>query len=381
MRRSARTLVFVVALAIAGSATANSLFDLGQAIHSEPLGVNLAVMARLQRPLRILEGHSRNPETYTVAFMGDSTVIAYPEGQTVHERLRQAVTPTWPGPGRLWVESLSSVGMTPAGFFLVQDEINAAKPDIVIVTANLALILDPLPVSLKRPELAGWTGGARIYDALVAQDFYKFGVTADRLLLYKLFVTCGRTSEWNVHAQQQARLGHLRETVESAVAQKTGWTGEVSQRFQRMVRNRTDILLPGEPERYNQAGAKERMGHIMAGIGPDHWVMEVLRAVLENFADAGTAAVLYVPPLNVDHLQSVGAYDSDGLQRSIQTLEQIALDTGAEFADLHDLLPDAAFRDHAGHLTHAPPHDGPALVAEALASYVLAQARNVARTR
>lgn len=366
---------------MAGSVTVNSLFDLGEAIHSEPLGVNLAVMAALPRPLRILHGHSRNPETYTVAFMGDSTVIAYPEGQTVHERLREAITPKWAGPGRLWVESLSSLGMTPAGFFLVQDEINAAKPDIVIVTANLALIRDPLPASLKRPELAGWTGGARIYDALVALDLYQFGVTADRLLLYKLFVTSGRTSEWTVHTQQQARLGHLRKTAESAVAERTGWTGEVSRRFQRMMRNRTDILLPGEPERFNQAGAKKALGDLMAGIAPNHWVMEVLRAVLENFADTGTAAILYVPPINVEHLQSIGAYDSDGLQRSLQTLEQIALETGAEFADLHNLLPDAAFRDPGGHLTHAPPYDGPALVAEALAPYVLAQARNVARSR
>ena len=107
----------------------------------------------------------------------------------------------------------------------------------------------------------------------------------------------------------------------------------------------------------------------------------MLRAVLENFADAGTAAVLYVPPINVEHLQSVDAYDSDGLQRSLQTLEQIALETGAEFADLHDLLPDAAFRDHGGHFTHDPPYDGPVLVAEALAPYVLVQARSIARAR
>jgi len=109
--------------------------------------------------------------------------------------------------------------------------------------------------------------------------------------------------------------------------------------------------------------------------------MQVIDALLRDFAAVGTATVLYVPPITVEHLQRVGVYDERGLGRTIATLENIARAAGAEFADLHDLLPDAAFRDNGGHFTHDPPYDGPVLVAEALAPYVLVQARAVAQTR
>jgi hypothetical protein len=381
MRHAARTTVFILTLAVAAATTANGMFALGHAVHTERIGMNLMVMFAIPLSLRTLEAHSHNPTTYTVAFMGDSTVISYPEGQTVDAHLQETADSMWPGPGRIHVESLSSLGMSPGSFYLIQDEVAASRPDIAIVTANLGMIRDPFPPHLKQPGLAGWVSVDRFYDTLVRLDLHKFGVTTDRLLIYKLFVTAKRAGNWMIQTQHQARLGHLRKAVESAVAEKTGWTGETTSYHERFRRNRDKLILRTEPDRLNEVGAKRRTRELMAGIDEDHWTVEVLQAILEEFADAGTSTVLYVPPINVEHLRSVGVYDEAGLTHSLETLERIATKTGAEFADLHDLLPDVAFRDTGGHFTHAAPFDGPALVAEALTPYVLLQARALAQAR
>ncbi len=382
MRRLIRSIAFVLTLVAAFAASSTGLFALGSAIHSERLSMNLTMMIfGLPRPLQRLRAHSLNPDTFTIAFMGDSTVIAYPEGQTIHERLESVLIPQWLGPGRISVESLSSLGMTPAGFFLIQDKITEARPDVAIVTANLTLIRDSLPPNLHRPELAGWVRSHRLYDALIGLGLHKFGVTADRLFLYKSIVSAGWAGIWMAQLAGQAHLGHLREVVEEAVAEKTGWTAQQDHTRQRDLRRGTESLLPRTPPRLTRIGAQRMVGEPMAGIDADQWAIRILRAILEEFARTGRATVLYVPPINIDHLKSVGVYDEAGLAKSLATLERIAYETDAEFADLHDLLPDAAFRDTGAHLTYAPGYDGPTIVAEALAPYVMIQTRAVAQNR
>ena len=228
MRRAVRTVGFVLAFAAAGITTVNGLFALGHMAHPERLATKLMVMFAMPSYLKILRAHSLDPDTYSVAFMGDSTVVSYPKGQTVDARLQEALVSQWPGPGRVQVQSVSSLGMAPAGFFLVQDEINSAKPDIAIVTANLGWLRDPFPPRFQRPELAGWVKAERIYDTLVTLDLHKFGVTADRLLLYKLFVSTKHVGEWMLQVNHQAYLGYLREADACrCVLPGTVHTGEV----------------------------------------------------------------------------------------------------------------------------------------------------------
>jgi hypothetical protein len=299
----------------------------------------------------------------------------------VDARLQEKLLQDWVGPGRIHVESLSSFGLTPPAFFLLQDEITIAGPDIVVVTVNLSSIRDPMPEVVKIPELAGWVATSRFYETLAGLDMFKFGVTADRLLLYKMFVVAQGSDTWVDQSTSQARLGHLRGAVESAVADRTGWTGDVELQQSRKTRRASRAFLPGEPGRPTRARAQQSIGEVMAGVDEGHWVLEILRATFEEFSSRGISTILYVPPSNLHHWQKVGVYDEAGLARSIASLERVAYETGTEFADLHDLLPDAAFRDAGGHFTHAPPYDGPALVAEALAPYVVVQARAVAYSR
>lgn len=92
--------------------------------------------------------------------------------------------------------------------------------------------------------------------------------------------------------------------------------------------------------------------------------------------------LVYVVPVNVEHLQQVGPDSRHGLERTAETLRHIVEEEGAEFLDLHALLPDAGFRDPPGHFTYDGEIDGPMLVAQRIAAALLRRPpaeRNAAR--
>ncbi len=381
MRRAGRTVVFLVFLVAAATWSASSMFALGNIVHPDRPATALIVPSALVRPLNTLTRNSKLPRSISVALLGDSTAIAYPEGKRIHDRLSQDLASRWTGRASVYVASLSSLGMTPAGFYLLADPITAAHADVAIVTFNLGLATSRLPASLQRPELAGWVFARRWWQTLVELDLHKYGVTADRLLLYRLFVLSGQTSLWLEQTSQQARLGALRPAVEQLFADRFDFRGELATRQARTTLTYMEEMAPGSPPRRSARSAQRYYRGVMDGLGEDHWVAAVTRALLQEFARAGTRTILYVPPINVEYTRSVGAYDEAGIGRTLAMLERLALDTGAEFADLHDLLPDAAFRDNGGHFTHEPPYDGPQLVAEALTPYVELLVRDVSTTR
>jgi hypothetical protein len=53
-------------------------------------------------------------------------------------------------------------------------------------------------------------------------------------------------------------------------------------------------------------------------------------------------------------------------------VRQVVVASGASLLDLHDLLPDAAYSDAAGHLSVDAPLDAPPIVAERIAQALLA---------
>ncbi len=372
MRRKIRSVTRLLVFVSATVASAATLFALGQAMHPAKPDVSLDATIGIRHHLANLGAVEKNPGVHSVVFMGDSTVVGYPKGRTVDVHLRNILVGSWAGRGRVHVESLSEMGMTPAGFYLLQDLISDAGPDIAIVTANLPLIRELLPPALRRPELAGWLQPRRMFATLVDLDLHKFGVTADALLLHKAFVSAG-ASTWISQRQQQARLGYLRGAVEDFVADTTSWTTERETRNARLLLSQASLVDANDPTRRNPKSARSYVSDLMAGVDDDHWVLEVLHAILSDFRAAGILTVLYVPPINVDRLRAVGVYNDAGVEKTLAALQRLAEATGAEFADLHALLPDAVFRDGGGHYKHEAPHDGPQMVAQALAPYVQLQ--------
>jgi hypothetical protein len=116
------------------------------------------------------------------------------------------------------------------------------------------------------------------------------------------------------------------------------------------------------------------------GVGPDHPVIQVLAATLRVFREAGIPTLVFTIPINVEFMDSVSSYDSARLARTIRSVRQAARDGGAGYLDLHELLPDAGFRDAPGHLAYEGDIDGPRRLAVALAPSVL-RMLNVRTTR
>jgi hypothetical protein len=60
----------------------------------------------------------------------------------------------------------------------------------------------------------------------------------------------------------------------------------------------------------------------------------------------------------------------EGLDRTLAQIAAVVGRRGASFVDLHDALPDAAFRDYLDHYVDGPDLQGSRLIAERLAPQV-----------
>ena len=77
--------------------------------------------------------------------------------------------------------------------------------------------------------------------------------------------------------------------------------------------------------------------------------VEQIEATLERFRRAQIPTVVWVAPVNVEHVRSEGLI-LEGLEESIATIREAVESTGAGFVDFHALLPDRAFRDAGDHV-------------------------------
>jgi hypothetical protein len=116
----------------------------------------------------------------------------------------------------------------------------------------------------------------------------------------------------------------------------------------------------------------------MDGVEDDHPVIRMLAATIRTFRRADIHVIAYVTPTNVEHIESLGLLDREGLGRTLAVIERAVRENGGEFADLHALFPDEVFSDPPGHFVYEGEIDGPALLARALAPRVVAQARRAA---
>jgi hypothetical protein len=124
------------------------------------------------------------------------------------------------------------------------------------------------------------------------------------------------------------------------------------------------MYVPGKV-RQNRQAAEKALAGVLGGIGSRAPRLVVLEALLEDLHRARIPVLLWVSPVNVEHLRSLGIR-LDGLDRSMSTVEAAVRRTGADFVDLHAFLPDAAFRDAGDHMTANGDPDGLALVAARL---------------
>ena len=119
-------------------------------------------------------------------------------------------------------------------------------------------------------------------------------------------------------------------------------------------------------ERLTALGVKRLLGPVIEGVDRDHPVLEVLGALLRFYRERGIEVIVFASPLNLEHFESLGIMEHSRLPESLVAIREEVETSGAHFLDFHDRLPDAAFRDHLGHLTTEGSVNGTSMLAQML---------------
>jgi hypothetical protein len=185
---------------------------------------------------------------------------------------------------------------------------------------------------------------------LTLLPIHDLGLSADDLLLYKLLIGSGSSTAWIWLVAEQSRAAKLRGALEERLAPWVGVRPE--QRFRRRValkaKGNSQKRIDGRVRSLGKAAVR-RLGVGLTGLDSSHITLGMLAESLRLFERAGIPVVVYLGPINVEHLRNIGVVDERVLQESIDAYRQVVLDGGADFIDLHDALPDAAFTDARGH--------------------------------
>jgi hypothetical protein len=306
--------------------------------------------------------------------MEDSTVVSYPRGLTLPAQLASAANRYGGGRPPFRVYSIGFRGTGAFDYYYLADEIISARPDLVIIPFNLASLSPLWRRAFSRPELSGWMGGDQLVETLVL-PLGSAGLTVDQAVINFAIRRGGAGEAQHWLRQQQLRVGLGREAVQDwmAVENRNGVGAERQAERRRQLASYSRTALPGEL-RYNAVGMRDHYGRALAGVDRGHALLRVLGATVGRLKRAGIESLVYVVPMNHEHIERLGIADESGLARTLGAAEAMVHEQGGRFIDLHALLPDALFRDAGGHFVHEG-ENGPGRVAEALAPAVTAAAR------
>jgi hypothetical protein len=192
------------------------------------------------------------------------------------------------------------------------------------------------------------------------------GITLDRLLLYRAIVASGAETRWIGLLDRQARLVHVRDVLEDRLALVTGGYDALFKRRVLAAAAAYSKNLTRGRNRLSESAALSKMGPALEGVSPDDARLRVLSAILERFRAADIPTLVWVPPVNIEHLGSLGL-SSDGLSRSARSIGAAAKAHGASFSNLHAILGDDAFVDSGDHVTADGSSDGARVIGDRLA--------------
>jgi hypothetical protein len=314
---------------------------------------NLDVLWLFQSRLKKVEA------VHGIAYLGDSTGMSG-DGQkySIPGRLNALLQQQ---PDMPPVVSLAEAGLGPMDFYLLAAELSKARPAAVVLSINLAALSHVWAQRLSHPEFASVIGGSRWLEAFGLPAVVN-GVKADRLLLYPGLQASGLSGVWREINHYQARvLQGWRELGTRVGGHQGPWGRPLPAALQS---GPSKEALFAEFLRQQQWG---HYGKAIGGMGPEETSFQILRAALAHWKSMGVPVLMVVIPINVKFIQSLGIDDVGGRKRTLATLAEVAQDEGAQFLDIHDLLPEESFADWQGHYSLTPTPDGPSLIADKMA--------------
>jgi hypothetical protein len=370
-RGAARMLAFVAgsvgALALTALALMRGLDAAGQSkpyVDFDGMRIQLELLRDFKTRLPVIP-------TQRIVFLGDSTSMHFPDGNRgVDHRLEAALDELAPGETRHRVFSLAAPGYTQFTQYFLSHRVVSTRPDAVVIAFNLASFSNQWREA-DRPKLAAWLPARHLGEAL-RLPLHWIGLATDELLLYSTTMAAGGFEAWRRLLQEQARCVRAWASLGVWLQARSGApNGLAYQNLYFLTRRRAQYDV-GPPDRETPALAHSRLDAVLAGVGPDHPVLRVLRATLDVFRANGIPVYVHIVPLNVEHLERIGVVDREALRRGVESVRRVVLAGGGSLIDVHDFLPDAAFADGGGHLVANETLDAPVIVARRIAAEMLA---------
>jgi hypothetical protein len=362
--------LFAIGFSAALVASLAAIYWSLEAAQIEPL-VTRHEVARIYRDK--VAGYRRHEfpnDTYRIAFLGDSMAVSYPNefkiAHVLETQLRRRSEYKLP----VRVFDLGMAGTGSYDYYFLADVISELEPQLVIVEFNLVSPAQNFLAAFSRPELAGWIAPRRLATAL-GLPLGGVGLTFDELLLYVAVIRSGGFESWKNLSKQQTRVTESLRRIEDSVAirNKKNRSPEDDLRLIREFWGLARNNLP-EGSRFTRLAMREQLGPVLDGLSEDDPTLVVLRAVVRAFRDKGIDTLVYLNPINLDHVSRLGLSNDAGLKQSLDHIERAVTESGGLFLDLHDLFPDVMFRDRAGHLAFEGKINGPSRLASALAPSV-----------
>ncbi len=318
-------------------------------------------------------------DVHSILMLGDSMLMTLPNqpGYKLHhalpnrlERILKRRAPDGSPVPQIFSDPYPGESYT--SFYFLADEFIESGPDQIVIEFNPLAMSAAWRGGWARTDYVAFVGWRRIPEALTL-PLYKFGLTADRVLWTTACRELGYLGLWRRVAAVQGRVTKLRAALHLRAAALTGSQAEGRFKKQRDAegwdRGFTPDLLRKKKSEYERSYREA-----LAGVEEGDVSIRMMSAAVRRFVDAGIPTLVYVTPVNVEHMREVGALNGDGLQRSFDRLGEAVRAAGARYVDFHDLLSDEHFVDFSGHLSYEGMDAGNFILARKLAPLILEQA-------
>jgi hypothetical protein len=348
------------------------------------------IVGRYKAILEAARSQQPNPDQYDIAFLGDSMVASYPpkfriprtleislnqHSRATKQRTRRAGTRT-----RYRVVSFAQDGAGIFDHYFMVDIISDVEPDLVILPFNLVNPSYSFQMAFSRPEFSGWIDLERLGPTLM-RPLHWGGITVDQILFYFGVTKIGGFDLLTNLARYQGKFSVARDMLTQEVA----YIGERGRSAEQQLQ-RAQYFANGEshknrdyPNRHNEHSQELVMGLSLAGLPANHPTLEMLGATVRDFHAKGIRVLVYISPINYEHMQRLGLYDEERFAETLRNVQAAAEDDGATYLEISKSLEDKWFRDRHGHLTYEGRERGQAELAKLLAPAVLKVARERGR--
>jgi hypothetical protein len=366
IRTGIRATSFVVAFALSASLVWFA-GDAALALAERPPSIIGQDFVDSVRAWRLQVRHGNGKRT-RVALLGDS-VLGAPDGErAVPDAINDALSASGARGRHVELHQLSWPGWGIAAQYFLADEIVRARPDRILLELNLRALGPAARGDLSYPELAGFVRRHRLWEAIWI-SLSDTGVTLEQLLFYHAIVANHLDGSWGDLRRKQADVFRQRASIETWLDESIGSTSLRDRTLAESLCLFDRVLAPGK-NRERQSFLKRSLGNALGGIPATHPRMQLLKATLERFRSARIPTVVWVAPVNIEHVRSEGL-GLEGLEESVATIRDLVESTGAGFVDFHALLPDSAFRDAGDHVSAVGKNNGTDALGNDLARVLL----------